>query len=379
MPITQDNYLNLTLNRKFQKHKNKRAIYFLIPILILFYASLFFVFTEASTLPANYLKNNEIRFSFNKYLNKPNIQIAYEIMPGDTIFSIARKHYESTESIANLQLDNNIKNPSLDLKVGTTINISNPKVIDIYKVKSGDTIFSISQSYFNRGWYTNYVQSFNEINDTSKDLKVGMKISIPLTKSTIIHTVQPGETLYGIVLKYFQTSAFQELIIECNEIANPTHLKAGLAIKIPNPFYIDKSILKATISEQKVSYSIEINKTKNNLSIFKNKRLVRTFPVATGKNINLTPIGTFKIVNKIKDPWYSPKSIPGGTPKNPLGTRWLGLNVPNTKGTKYGIHGTNNPTSIGKYASLGCIRMNNKDVQWLYDYIPTGTIVIIKN
>lgn len=385
MAIHQDEYLNSTRDRKFPNQKRQKAIYFLIPILILYFVSLLVVFTEASSLPTvkeptNYFKSNEVSLSFNEYLNKPNIQIAYEILPGDTIFSIAMKHYESTKSITKLELDNKIKNPSVDLKAGNTLNISNPKVIDVYKVKPGDTIFSIAQRYFNRGWYTNYVQSVNGIKDPNKDIKAGMKISLPLPKSTVIHTVQRGETLYGIVLKYFQTSIFQELIIEHNGIASATNLlRAGIEIKIPNPFYIDKNVLKETISEQKVAYSIQVNKSKNTLAIFKNQKLVRTFPVATGKDINLTPVGTFKIVNKIKDPWYSAKGIPGGTPENPLGTRWLGLDVTNTKGTKYGIHGTNNPSSIGKHASLGCIRMKNKDVQWLYDYVPSGTIVVIKN
>jgi lipoprotein-anchoring transpeptidase ErfK/SrfK len=384
MSIAQDNYMNSTRYRKFRKQKRKRKTCYSILILILFFVNLLFVHTEASSLTpvkeqTNNFKSNVISFSFNEYLNKPNIQIAHKIMPGDTLFSIARKHYESTESIAKLQLDNNIKNPSLDFKAGNIINISNPKVIDIYKVKTGDTLFSITQKYFNRGWYIDYVQSVNGIKDPSIDIKVGMKITLPLTKSTAIHTFRPGETLYGIVLKYFHPSNFQELIIEHNEIANPANLKAGLAIKIPNPFYTDKSVLKGTISKQKPSYYIEINKSKNSLAIFNNQILVRTLPVATGKSKSLTPEGTFKIVNKIKDPWYSPKGIPGGTSKNPLGSRWLGLDVPNTNGTKYGIHGTNNPTSIGKYASLGCIRMNNKDVQWVYDHIPTGTVVVIKN
>jgi lipoprotein-anchoring transpeptidase ErfK/SrfK len=384
MPNHPDVYLNSTCYRKFQKQTNIQAIYFLIPILIIFFVGLLVIPTEASSLPpakepVNPLKSNGIRISYIEYLNKPNIQIAYKIMPGDTLFSIARKHYESTESITKLQLDNNIKNPSVDFKAGNTINISNPKVIELYKVKPGDTIYSITQRYFNRGWYTDYVQTVNGINNPNTDIKTGMKLSIPLTKSTAIHTVQPGETLYGIILKYYQASVFQELIIEHNEIADPTNIKAGLAIKIPNPFYTEKSILKGTISRQKPSYYIEIDKSNNSLAIFNNKKLVRTLPVATGKNTNLTPVGTFKIVNKIKDPWYSPKGIPGGTPRNPLGTRWLGLSVPNTNGTKYGIHGTNNPSSIGKYASLGCVRMNNIDVQWLYDHIPTGTVVVIKN
>jgi lipoprotein-anchoring transpeptidase ErfK/SrfK len=139
-----------------------------------------------------------------------------------------------------------------------------------------------------------------------------------------------------------------------------------------------KNIIKKNIIEEKYDYYIEIDKSKNTLSLFSNKKLVDAFQVATGKNADLTPVGTFEIVNKIQDPWYSPKGIPGKDPQNPLGTRWLGLSVPDTGGTKYGIHGTNNPSSIGKYASLGCIRMNNKDVQWLYDHIPIGTKVVIK-
>ena len=384
MSIYKDDYVNSTQDKRFPKQKSKKVSYFLIPILILFFISSLFVFAEAPLLPTVKvptlnIKSNGISVSFNKYFSKPNLQIAYKIMPGDTVFSIARKHYESTKAITKLQLDNNIKNPSLDLKVGNIITISNPKVIDIYKVKPGYTIYSITQSYFSRGWYTSCVQSVNGINDPNKDIKAGMKLSLPFSKSTAIHTIQSGETLYGIVLKYYQSPSFQELIVEYNEIANPKSLKAGTEIKIPNPFYIENSILKETISKETAAYYIEVNKSKNTLTVFNNQKLVRTLSVATGKNISLTPVGTFKIANKIKNPWYSPKGIAGGTPQNPLGVRWLGLSVPNTNGTKYGIHGTNNPTSIGKYASLGCIRMNNKDIQWLYDHIPTGTKVVIKN
>ena len=76
-----------------------------------------------------------------------------------------------------------------------------------------------------------------------------------------------------------------------------------------------------------------------------------------------TPIGEWRIVEKHKD-W-------GGG----FGTRWLGLDVP--WGT-YGIHGTNRPASIGSFASHGCVRMNNQDVEQLYDMIPVGTPVTIR-
>lgn len=362
------------------------TIYNILRILIIFFiSSLLTISSEASSLPivkepSDYLKSSTIKYSFNEYLNKPNVQIAYEIIPRDTLYSITLKHYASTDPINKLGIDNYIKNPSVDLKAGKTIYILNPKFLGIYKVKPGDTMFNIIQTYFNVEWYTNYVQTFNGITDPKRELKAGMKISIPLTNSKVInHTVQPGETLFGIISKHLQASIFQKLIMENNKITDSTKIRVGSEIKIPNPFYTDKIVLKERISEIKGSYYIKVSKSKNTLTIFNNQNFVRSFPVATGKNIDLTPMGTFKVVNKIKDPWYSPKGLRGGTTQNPLGTRWLGLSVPNTNGTKYGIHGTNNPSSIGKHVSLGCIRMNNKDVQWLYDHIPTGTLVVIKN
>lgn len=123
---------------------------------------------------------------------------------------------------------------------------------------------------------------------------------------------------------------------------------------------------------------IEINKFNNLLNIYLNGCVVYTFPVATGKEVFQTPEGTFYIITKVINPWYIPKNIPGGDNNNPLGTRWLGLSLDNKNGYNFGIHGTNDPSSIGKNVSQGCIRMLNKDVEWLYHHIPLNTIVIIK-
>ncbi|WP_242848761.1 L,D-transpeptidase family protein [Syntrophomonas palmitatica] len=59
-------------------------------------------------------------------------------------------------------------------------------------------------------------------------------------------------------------------------------------------------------------------------------------------------------------------------PGGPFGARWMRLSVP---WGGYGIHGTNNPKSIGKAVSHGCIRMYNKDVIEIYDLTPIGTPV----
>ncbi len=121
---------------------------------------------------------------------------------------------------------------------------------------------------------------------------------------------------------------------------------------------------------------IVIDKSTNQLQYYKDEILQKIFPVATGKSISLTPEGNFTIVRKVVNPYYSRKGgIPGGSPLNPLGARWMGLNIGG--GGLYGIHGTNNPSSIGTYASAGCIRMYNQDASWLYDHTPVGTPVEI--
>ncbi|MCE3199165.1 L,D-transpeptidase family protein [Paenibacillus sonchi] len=133
----------------------------------------------------------------------------------------------------------------------------------------------------------------------------------------------------------------------------------------------------AAASSSSASDLIIVNKKTNTLGYFSSGKLVRTFPVATGKSKSLTPEGSFKIVVKIKNRPYYKEHIPGGDPSNPLGDRWLGLEVNGTKGTTYAIHGNNNESSIGKYVSAGCIRMHNDDIHWLYPQIAKNTTVVI--
>lgn len=121
-----------------------------------------------------------------------------------------------------------------------------------------------------------------------------------------------------------------------------------------------------------------INKTSNRLTVVLNGQAIWFFPVATGRTKHLTPTGRFHIITKVVNPWYVRKRIPGGDRRNPLGSRWMGINVPGTSGYTYGIHGTNRPYSIGSSASSGCIRMHNRDVEWLFRHIPLGTVVIIR-
>ena len=107
------------------------------------------------------------------------------------------------------------------------------------------------------------------------------------------------------------------------------------------------------------------------LAVMEAGRVLRVFPTAVGAPKSPSPAGAFKIVVRIPDPtWYGKGRIVPPGKSNPLGTRWLGLSV---KG--YGIHGTNNPASIGHNASHGCIRMRNHDVEQLFEMVSVGDAV----
>lgn len=131
--------------------------------------------------------------------------------------------------------------------------------------------------------------------------------------------------------------------------------------------YIDEQSL-AAIDSDKIQapvgkVGIVINVAKRTLEVYNDGQIHKKYRVAVGKSGTPTPIGEWVVV------W---KDYNWGTG---FGTRWMGLNVP---WGIYGIHGTNKPWSIGQFASHGCIRMRNKDVEELFEWIPIGTPVRIE-
>jgi len=108
-------------------------------------------------------------------------------------------------------------------------------------------------------------------------------------------------------------------------------------------------------------------------------RPVAWYPVSVGRVARRwhTPIGELQIVNRAKNPvWRRPSWAGGGVmqagPRNPLGDRWMGLNSPG-----YGLHGTNDSTSIGRTVSHGCIRHFPAHIHELFDSAWVGMPVII--
>ncbi|CAM3760916.1 L,D-transpeptidase family protein [Mesobacillus thioparans] len=162
------------------------------------------------------------------------------------------------------------------------------------------------------------------------------------------HIVKRGETLAVIAANYRRPLG--QILSGNPGITNPAIIYPGQRIFIPG-----------LPDPASIPYSISVSLSGKRLSLSRSGSLVKTYPVGIGKMLTQTPVGEFVIVNR--------EPNPGG----PYGVMWLSLSK-----LGYGIHGTNNPASIGKSVSKGCIRMHNKDVLELARQVPNGTKVIIR-
>lgn len=162
----------------------------------------------------------------------------------------------------------------------------------------------------------------------------------------MIHIVKQGETL-PIISENYRVSL--SLLYSANPGIH--HLYAGQRIQIPG-----------LPEPNTIPYVIKVSLGKKRLTLYKNDRFMKVYPVAIGKMLTRTPLGEYVIVNR--------QFNPGG----PYGVLWMSLSK-----AGYGIHGTNDPSSIGKSVSHGCIRMYNWDVLQLSEIVANGTKVVIEN
>jgi lipoprotein-anchoring transpeptidase ErfK/SrfK len=128
-----------------------------------------------------------------------------------------------------------------------------------------------------------------------------------------------------------------------------------------------QQVFVAGVAKRLIVVSLEDRK----LALVEDGQVKKVYPVAVGKPSTPSPVGTFTIERRAANPAYNHdgKTVPPG-PGNPVGTRWMGLSIPG-----YGIHGTNEPKSIGKAASHGCIRMARKDLEEFYELVQVGDTV----
>ena len=194
-------------------------------------------------------------------------------------------------------------------------------------------------------------ENTQQLQNKIASLNIGILFSSIPTQDSQTYEVAPGDSLEKIAKKFGTTV---ELIKKANNLSGV--IRPGMRLKVQNKPFV-----------------ITIDKSQNILTLISGKEVIKVYTVSTGKN-NSTPTGTFKIVNKLIDtPWYSAKGvIPPESPEYVLGSRWMGIDRPG-----YGIHGTNDPGSIGSQCTEGCVRMYNPDVEELYTIVPQGTEVTI--
>ncbi|MCG2711220.1 MAG: L,D-transpeptidase family protein [Candidatus Omnitrophica bacterium] len=184
------------------------------------------------------------------------------------------------------------------------------------------------------------------------EINIKILFSKAQTKNSIIYEVKPGDSLYKIA-KQYNTNV--EFIMKVNSLKNSL-IRPGMKVKIIT------SVFKILVSKSELV-----------LKLSADDEVIKVYPIGIGKD-NSTPVGQFRIVNRIVDPvWYKTGAIvPAGSAENILGPRWLGISEPG-----YGIHGTVDKQPIQQQKTQGCVRMMNKDVEELFDIVPVNTEVII--
>lgn len=196
------------------------------------------------------------------------------------------------------------------------------------------------------------VSELGKIQGRIEDINIKIIFSSVPDECSTKYTVKPKDALIKIAKKFNTTVG---LIKKANGLKSNI-IRPGQKLKVNT-----------------CRFSVAVDKSQNLLFLKRKGEIVKTYIVSTGKDNN-TPIGDFRIVNKLLKPtWFKTGAvIPPDSPENILGSRWMGFDL---KG--YGIHGTTEPDNLGKQITLGCVRMKNEDVEELFDIVSVGTEVTI--
>lgn len=188
----------------------------------------------------------------------------------------------------------------------------------------------------------------------------------PIVGEEQSHLVEPGETVLDVA--YRHRLGFD----------NVQRLNPRVKVWIPDPGTIVRLPTRMILPDGP-QRGLVINVPEMRLYDFTRPGEPEVLAIAIGDEVDPSLLGELRIGAKRENPaWHVPKSIlaekpelppvvPPG-PDNPLGTRWMTIGS-----TSYGVHGTNNPWSIGREATHGCIRLYDDEMERLYARTPSGT------
>jgi lipoprotein-anchoring transpeptidase ErfK/SrfK len=168
------------------------------------------------------------------------------------------------------------------------------------------------------------------------------------------HVVAQGETLQAIA-EHYQVPP--QLLAKINGISNPLYLPTGTQLKVV-----------------KGPFDAVVDKSRRQLTLFLDQGMYAgSFNVGFGRDL-LLPNGRYTVRAKTENPVFQSTDgmIAADDPANPLGERWIDL------GNQQGIHGTNDPLSLGRDDARGCIRMAPDEIADVYDILSVGSQVEIR-
>ena len=211
----------------------------------------------------------------------------------------------------------------------------------------------------------------------------------------------PGKTAEQATRKYLPYPAYADFLAEryhsnreflgrLNPKMHLGSLKPGDQVRVPNvePFKIEEMPDTGNFEEvpDLAGRRVVVNRKETQLDIFDGDKLIASIPIAPGSSEHPTPPGKWRILGIASMPTFRWDAgvlargvrtdkyymLPAG-PRNPVGVAWIGLNKPGI-----GIHGTNNPYSIGTFASHGCMRTANWDIARVSRMLTAGVAIEIK-
>jgi hypothetical protein len=203
--------------------------------------------------------------------------------------------------------------------------------------------------------------------------QVGIKINQELLqnradeKDVELYEIQQGDTLESIARKFKALNGVKGAIMYLNNYSENAILRAGRKVRLP-----------------KGTWSILVDKSMFRMWILYEGCPFKAYTVTIGAASKETPVAKFVMGGKNPNPaWWPPPDVkiqgkapvPYGDPQNPLGKWWISLEHDIHHGI--GIHGTNDPGSIGTKASNGCVRMLNEEVVEVAALAYKGMVVTV--
>lgn len=198
----------------------------------------------------------------------------------------------------------------------------------------------------------------------------------------------PYPTLLELIAERYHADT--DLLAALNPGKDLTALQPGDRIKVPNvvPFEIEKvrKEERRKPSAKSPTRSVEVTVDERMLRVREQDKVIAAFPLTAGSDHLPAPPGEWKVESIVTLPFFrrdeqllkegtrgeEALTLPPG-PRNPVGVVWMALNKDGI-----GIHGTDNPWTIGRSVSHGCIRLANWDVLKLSVLLQPGTAVSIR-